>query len=427
MTAWDRTRVSNDRPLGRVRADLLVINAKEILTCVPRDGNGAGRIRGAAIAVMGERIAAIGPLPELEEQLDLSQVRVLDARGLIVAPGFVDSHTHLVFGGSRAREYGLRMTHSAQQLATLNLPQGIPATVHMTRATSTEALQKSARRRLARMMRHGTTTVESKSGYGLSSVDELRLLQVNRWLQVHQPVDVVSTFLGAHDFPPELSRDAYMALLVEEMIPQVAENGLATFCDVYCDDGYYTVQEARTILEAGLRVGLLSKIHTDAYSNVGGAALAAELRVTSADHLNYVSKSELKKLADSAVTAVVMPGLDFAVRHPRPFNARAMLDEGLTVALATDFCPACWLESMQLVMALACRLYQFSPEEALLSATVGGAASLNLSDDRGAISPGKLADLQLWAVPSLDDVIYRLGNNAVVTVVKRGQVFNFSN
>lgn len=407
------------------RADLLITNAGEILTCVADDGDAVGRLHGAAIAIERQRIAAVGSLAEISGQLDLSQARVLNVEGQIVAPGFIDSHTHFVFGGSRAREYGLRMTRSAEEMAALDLPTGIPATVQMTRAATTETLHKSGRRRLARMMRHGTTTVESKSGYGLATREELRLLEVNNWLATHQPVDVVSTFLGAHDFPEELSREAYLALLQEEMIPRIAESGLATFCDVYCDDGYYTAEESRAILEAGLNAGLLPKIHTDAYSHIGGAALAADLEVVSADHLNYATRDDLKMLVEAGVTAVLMPALDFAVQHPQPFDARTMLDEGLTVALATDFCPACWIESMQLVMALACRLYRFSPEEALMAATTGGAAALNL-DDRGVISPGKLADLQFWQVSSLDDVIYRLGNNAVTTVVKRGQVFHFA-
>jgi imidazolonepropionase len=316
------------------------------------------------------------------------------------------------------------MTHTAEQVKAMGLASGIPATVAMTRAASTPALEAAGLRRLNRMMRQGTTTVESKSGYGLNLADELRLLEVNASLQARHPLDVISTFLGAHDFPPEMSAEAYIDLLVETVIPQVAAAGLAQFCDVYCDDGYYSVAQSRRILEAGLAVGLLPKIHTDAYSDIGGAALAAELPVVSADHLNYASPEALRKLGQAGVTAVLMPALDFAVKHPRPFNARFMLDSGLTVALATDFCPACWVESMQLVMALACRLYAFSPEEALLAATVGGAAALNLSD-RGVIAPGMLADLQLWNVPSLADIVYRIGSNAVTAVIKRGQVFQY--
>jgi imidazolonepropionase len=234
-------------------------------------------------------------------------------------------------------------------------------------------------------------------------------------------VDIVSTFLGAHDFPTEVSHEQYLESLIHEMIPQVAAEGLAEFCDVYCDDGYYSVEASRRILEAGLRHGLKPKIHVDAYSNLGGCAMAADLPVVSADHLNFTTEPELERLAMAGVVGVVMPGLDFAVRHPQPFNARLMIDKGLTVALATDFCPGCWLESMQLVMQLACRLYQFSPAEALLAATVNAARAVGLTD-RGTLEPGQLADLQTWDLPTFEDLIYRLGNNAVSLVVKRGRI-----
>jgi imidazolonepropionase len=206
------------------------------------------------------------------------------------------------------------------------------------------------------------------------------------------------------------------------MIPRVAEAGLAEFCDVYCDDGYYTVAETRRILEAGLAAGLKPKIHVDAYADIGGSALAVELPVVSADHLNYTGRAAMRAYAEAGLVGVVMPGLDFAVRHPRPFDARAMFAEGMTLALATDLCPGCWLESMQLVMQLACRLYAFSPEEALLAATVGAAQALGLAD-RGMLASGKLADIQVWDLPSFEDVIYRLGNNAVTMVIKRGKVY----
>ncbi len=292
----------------------------------------------------------------------------------------------------------------------------------MTRAASTDELVASGAARLRSMFHHGTTTVEIKSGYGLTLADEIRMLVAGRRLGEMGPIDVVNTFLGAHDFPPEMSRDRYIALVTEEMIPEVAARGLAEFCDVYCDDGYYTVAESRRILEAGCAAGLRPKIHTDAYSDIGGAALAAELGVVSADHLNYTGSEAARRLAEAGVIGVVMPALDWAVAHSRPFDARMLLGQGLTLALATDLCPACWAESLQFVMQLACRLYRFSPEEALLAATIGGALALGLAD-RGTLEPGKLADIQVWDVPTLEDVIYRLGNNAVVAVVKRGRVY----
>jgi len=407
----------------RPKADLIISGASEVLTCVPTGDDLIGRRTGISVAIAGEVIVAVGSPSEVAHQVDTTAARVLDVSGKIVAPGFVDAHTHLVFGGSRAQEYAARMFLNPAEIKSLDIPTGIQATVHMTRAATFEALTSSAAERLGRMFRHGTTTVESKSGYGLSLDKEIEMLQVNQRLQASQPVDVVSTFLGAHDFPRDVPRETYLESVINEMTPRVAEEGLAEFCDVYCDEGYYTVEESRRILEAGLQAGLKAKIHVDAYANIGGAAMAAELGAVSADHLNYTDRSSMHKLAEAGVVGVVMPGLDFAVAHPRPFDARALLAEGMTLALATDLCPGCWLESMQLVMQLACRLYQFSPAEALYAATLGAARALALDHDRGSLEPGKLADVQIWDLSTFEDVIYRLGNNAVETVVKRGKVY----
>ncbi len=411
--------------MAKPGVDLILRGADLVLTCAPSAEDAVGRRGGVAVAVQAEKIAAIAPLPELEAAFDLTGARQVDVSGQILAPGFVDCHTHLVFGGSRAQEYAARMTRSAREVADLGIPTGIQATVQMTLQSGFEALQQSAQLRLEAMLRCGTTTVESKSGYGLNLEKEIEMLRVNRALGVGQPVDIVSTFLGAHDFPPEVSRERYLKILIAEMIPAAAEAGLAQFCDVYCDEGYYTADESRRILEAGLEHGLRPKIHVDAYANIGGCVAAADLAAVSADHLNYTTLPEIKRLAGAGVVGVVMPGLDFAVRHPRPFDARSMLDNGLTVALATDLCPACWMESMQLVMQLACRLYRFSPEEALLSATRHAARAVGL-DDRGSLEPGKLADIQVWDLPSFEDVIYRLGGNAVSMVIKRGKVIDFA-
>ena len=317
------------------------------------------------------------------------------------------------------------MTMEAPEVKALGIPTGIGATVEMTRQESQEQLTASALDRLGRMLRYGTTTVESKSGYGLSLDQELKMLQVNQRLQALQPVDIVSTFLGAHDFPPDVPRHQYLDELLHEQIPLVAQEKLAEFNDVYCDDGYYTVPETRQILEAGRKVGLEPKIHVDAYADIGGADLSAELRVVSADHLNYTDKAGMKKLAEAGVIGVVMPALDFCVGHTRPFDARAMFEQGMTLALATDICPGCWVESMQVVMQLACRLYRFSPAEALYASTLGAAKALRMESDRGSIEAGKLADLQIWDLPTFEDVIYRIGNNAVEAVVKRGQLMRF--
>ena len=406
-------------------AGVVITHAAELLTCVPAPGDRVGRVRDGALAIQGERIIAAGATADVLAQVDASAAEVLDASGKIVAPGFVDSHTHLVFGGSRVQEYAARMTRSPEQVRALGIPTGIGASVDMTRRASTEQLTASGLERLARMFRHGTTTVESKSGYGLTVEDELKMLAVSCALRRAQPVDIVSTFLGAHAFPEDLSRERYLDLVVEEMIPRVAERRLAEFCDVFCDEGYFTADESRRVLDAGQQAGLKPKIHADQYSSIGGTRVAIEVGAVSADHLNYSDHKSMRALAAAGVIGVVTPTLDFAVRHPRPFDGRAMLDAGMTLALATDFCPAAWVESIQVVMQFACRLYQFSPDEALYAATVGGAQALGLSD-RGCIATGKLADIQIWNVPTFEDVIYRIGSNAVEAVVKRGKMYRRS-
>ncbi len=402
-------------------ADLIIANASQIITCLPRGEDPLGRVAGG-VAVRGETILAVGDL----HNVDTSSATVVDATGKIAAPGFSDSHTHLVFGGSRVSEYAARLTRSLAEVQALGIPTGIIASVDMTRAATADELAAGAAKRLRGMLRCGTTTVESKSGYGLTLADELKLLQVNRRLQSTQPVDIVSTFLGAHDFPRDMPREQYIDLIIHGMIPQVAAQKLAEFCDVFCDEGYYTVEQSRRILEAGVAAGLKPKLHADQYSAIGASSLAAEMGIVSADHLNYTDGAAARRMAAAGVVGVVTPALDFAVRHPRPFDARALLAEGVTLALATDLCPACWVESMQLVMQLACRLHRLSPEEALLAATVGGARALGLTD-RGTLAPGQLADIQLWNVPTFEDVIYRLGNNAVDTVIKRGKIVSSQN
>ena len=408
---------------ARPRADLVIADARQLVTCAGDVPYSLGLIERGWVAVAGEVVIAVGSRAEVEAAADCRGAAVVDASGCVAAPGFVDSHTHLVFGGSRVDEYAVRMTENDPEvLRRMGIGTGVLATVERTRAASIEQLVTEASDRLRGMLRAGTTTVESKSGYGLSTEAELKLLRANRALAEATPVDVVSTFLGAHGFPPEVPRDVYLKTVVEEMTPLVAAEGLAEFADVWCDYGYYTAAESRLLLEAAAAAGMAPKIHADAYSYVGGSDLAAEMRMTSIDHLNYTPRALMPRLAASGVVGVVMPALDFAVGHARPFDARAMIAEGMTLALATDLCPGCWAESQQFVMALACRLHRMSPAEALWAATRGGALALRLESDRGALEAGKLADIQIWDVPRYEHAIYRLGGNVVSRVIKRGRV-----
>ncbi len=408
--------------------DLFIHDANEIISCNSEGQDVLGRIQNGGIVVAEDRILAVGNSATLEKQYDLSFARRINAKGKTVAPGFVDCHTHLVFGSSRAKEYGLKMTQGIPEIEMSGLLTGIPASIKMTRQTSEDELFDSAMNRLKRMLENGTTTVESKSGYGIRPEDELKQLRVNARLASSQPVKVVSTFLGAHDFPPEIDRKnkkerkKYIDCLTKEMIPEVAEKGLAEFCDIYCDTGYYTQKEAEKILMTGMDHSLKPKIHTDAYANVGGSSLAAELQAVSADHLNYTTRDEMRMLAEKGVVGVVLPALDFAVAHPRPFDARNMIQKGMTLALGTNLNPGNWTESMQFVMQLACRNHAMSPEEAMIAATMGAAKAIGRQESLGCLAPGYQADIQIWDLPNFDHLIYRLGNNAVSMVIKSGEI-----
>ncbi len=397
-------------PAGRT-VDLLVTGAAEILTCAADADDLIGSTSGG-VAVDDGLIVAVGDVRGYTGR------RVLDAAGGVLLPGFVDAHTHVVFGGSRVAEYAAAV---GGYPAPVGSPAGIVGTMDQTRAASTAKLMAQASARVAEMLAAGTTTLESKSGYGLAPQQELRLLRVNRALADALPVTVVSSYLGAHAFPPGVDRDEYVAEVVD-LIPQIAAEQLADFCDVYCDDGYFDLAQTRRILTAGLAAGLLPKLHLDAYNHTGAAALAAELGAVSVDHLNYTTDRELAELSAAGVVGVYLPCLEYAVAHPRPLDARRLVDAGMEVALATDICPGCWTTSMQLVIAMACRSGGMSVAAAVRAATYGAARSAGLADRTGSLEVGKRADLLVLDLPSHEDVAYRLGRNSVVAVVSAGRV-----
>lgn len=411
------------------RADLFICGAKEIVTCTPLAHNPLGIISKGAVAVAKGRILDAGPEEKIREGCDLSCARTLDIGGGILAPGFVDCHTHLVFGGSRALEFELRMTRSPGRIEAMGIEIGIPASIRMTREAPDQAIFEDSLARVETMFRQGSTTIESKTGYGISFDDEFRLLDINDRLEAGHPADIVSTFTGAHDFPPEIHRNdpiqrqAYIDLLINEMIPEAGRQNRARFCDIYCDTGYYTAGESEAILRAGLKAGLIPRIHTDAYANIGGSTMAARLPALTADHLNYTTAKEMDLMARAGVIGVVLPALDFAVKHPDPVDARALADHGVSIALGTNLNPGNWTTSMQLVLQLACRNHGLSLAEALTAATMGGARALGMADEIGSITAGKKADLQVWDLPSINDLVYRIGNNAVTAVIKSGKIY----
>lgn len=407
----------------KITADLVITNASQLLTCGKEAKDMVGLIENGWIAVKGEEIIAVGTKEEIDKAVDYKNAAAIDASGKVVVPGFVDSHTHLVYGGSRIQEYVARLTiDDIETIKSMEIKTGLAASMEMTREASEDMLFNAASIKLKRMLAAGTTTIEIKSGYGLDTYNEVKQLKVNRRLGEVIPVDVYSTFLGAHGWPQDMPKSKYIDLLIGEMIPAVSASGLASFCDVWCDDGYYTAEESGKILQAARDAGLEPKIHTDAYSYIGGSDLAADMKMVSADHLNFTPASVVKKLADSRIPGVLLPGTDFSLNHPRPFNPRPMIEQDMIIALATNCNPGNWTESMQFVMVLACRRHRMSPAKALRASTLGGATALNLEHDRGSLEKGKLADIQIWDTSIYEDVVYRLGGNIVDKVIKRGKV-----
>lgn len=402
-------------------AELVIRNASELLTCAG-DAD-LGVVRGGAVAVADGKVLATGTDAEIEAAVDLDVAEVVDAGGHVVMPGFVDCHTHVVFGGSRVDEYAAKLTGSdLDALRASGALVGIVGTVAATRRLGVEGLVAEALPRVEEMLLAGTTTIESKSGYGLETAAELEMLRANREIARRLPVDIVSTFLGAHAVPDGVDRRDYVEIVVNEMIPRVAAEALAEFCDVYCEPGYFDNDDTERILEAGQAAGLQPKVHVDQYAHTGAAGLVARLGCVSADHLNYTTRAEMETLGRAGVVAVLMPSIDFAVDHPRLADAHAMLDAGMTIALATDICPGGWMPSMQLVVALACRFYRLSPAQAILAATRGAAAAIGRAGRIGSLVRGASADMLILDVERHEDIAYRFGRNAASTVFKHGRV-----
>jgi len=406
-----------------VRIDFLLTGAGQLVTCDPGLGEGPlGLVERGAVAAAGGRVLYAGPeasLPDLE--VDGGAVRV-EAGGQAVVPGFVDAHTHLVFAGERADEFAARLRGVGYEEA-LAAGGGINRTVRETRAAADADLEAAAAARLGRALDYGTTTLEAKSGYGLTVEDERRSLEVLARVAAGSPVEVVPTFLGAHLIPEEYAGDraGYLDLLEHEMLPACAP--LAEFVDAFCDRGALTVEESRRVLAAGARHGLKGKLHANELGSTGGAALAAELGCVSADHLLFCDQEEARGLAAAGTVAVLLPGTSFLLRTGRAAPVQVLRDAGVRMALGTDCNPGtCYCESMQLVIALACVHGGLTPEEAVLAATDGAARALGRGGRVGRLAPGAACDLVLLAGRSYLDLSYHLGVNLARLVVKGGVV-----
>ena len=398
---------------------LLFGNASQVVTCESVDPSSVRE--DTAVLVEDGVITEMGPEPDLVARYPRAQ-RV-DCEDRVLTPGLVDSHTHAVFGRWRADEYALR-SRGVPYMEIARQGGGINASVRDLRDRSEDELVDLTRQRLMDVLVLGTTTVEVKSGYGLTTEDELKMLRVIRRLDAEGPLDLVATFLGAHETPPELAgrTDDYVDMVVSEMIPAVAEAGLARFCDVFMEPGVFDARQTRRILEAGLEHGLTPKLHADELEPSGGAELGASMGAASVDHLGAISPAGIEALASSDTVATFLPGTLFFLGKTRYAPARALLDAGATVALATDFNPGSSASpSLPLAMTIACSQMGMAPLEALVAATRNGARALRLDDGRGTLRTGAPADLVLWDTADYREIPYRYGVRLARGVWKGGR------
>lgn len=441
-------------------ADLLIHGASQLLTVAgpgPKAGEAqgdVGLIEGGALAIVAGRVAWVGA--EADLPLEYRQLPKLDAGGRAVVPGLVDPHTHFVFGGDRADEFERRLQGASYQ-EIMAAGGGIMATVRATRALEPAALAAESRARLERMIAHGSTTVEGKTGYGLARMAELRQLEVLEHLDATHPVNLVPTYLAAHAVPEEYRgrEEAYVEAVLgwmEEVAPAddgAAERAVraapgpprgpttpaqrwrrrqpdrpwAPFIDVFCEEGAFTLEQSRAILERGRELGFALKIHADEFSHTGGAVLAAELGATSADHLNHTPPEEMALLARAGTVAVLLPCTPFGLGLERYADARALIAHRVPVALASDLNPGtAWNESLPFAMALAARTMRMTPAECLVAATLNAAYAVGLGEEVGSLEPGKLGDAVVLAFPDYRHLTYRVGTNPVYRVIKEGRI-----
>jgi imidazolonepropionase len=368
----------------------------------------------------------------MEALPEASAAEELDLDGRVVLPGFVDSHTHLIHAASRAEEYELKIAGASYE-EIAHKGGGILNSVKKLRAATTETLKERARRALAQFAACGTTTIEAKSGYGLDVENEMKILWLHKELAAEQPLDIVSTFLGAHVVPAEYRGTSagvkrYIALLTEKLIPEIAKEKLAEFCDVFCDRGAFTSEQAKHILEAGRRYGLVPKLHAEQLSRTGAAQLAVKLGAASCDHLEQVNSSDITALAKSQTVATLLPGCDFhlGLKHYAP--ARKLIDAGAILALATDYNPGTSpTVSMPMILSLACTQLRMTPAEAITAATVNAAYALRRDKQIGSLGVGKLADLAIFEVADYREIPYYFGVNSCWMTIKRGVVVHAAN
>lgn len=405
---------------------LWIQNPSEVITChaeKPKKGKEMqeiGRLTGVEILIEDGVILAIAPRNELENNYDVSKAKILDADGRSILPGFIDSHTHLVWGGERAEEFSWRLA-GMDYMEIMKRGGGIAATVEKTRIATEEDLIGAAGKRLDSMLRMGVTTVEAKSGYGLNLETEIKQLKAAEKLNRQHPVDLVHTYMGAHDIPKEMGKEAYVDSIIEEL-EVVKSQTQASFFDVFCEKNVFELSETQRLLTAARDAGFYLKMHADEIVPLGGAELAVEMRATSADHLLQVTDAGVRALAEGETIATLLPGTAFSLQTAYA-PARRLIEAGCAVALASDLNPgSCHSESIPLIIALSCLQMKMTIEEVISALTINAAAAVNRLDTIGSLAPGKKADLVILDASSYFHLIYHIGVNSVKTVVKNGSV-----
>ncbi|MCX6134715.1 MAG: imidazolonepropionase [Ignavibacteriales bacterium] len=413
---------------------LLISNLRQLVTVrsegrpckTGTDMRDLGVIENASVLVENGVITWIGSAADFTNTLE-PDADTLDGSSYVALPGFVDSHTHAVFGGSRENEFAMRAEGKTyQDIAAQG--GGILSSVMATRAATKKELKKAASKHLDEMMKQGTTAVEIKSGYALSEDGEIKMLEAITELADEHLITIRSTFLGAHAVPPEFRerRNEYIDLLCNRMMPHIAKRKLAHFCDVFCEVGYFSLEESRRILEHARGHGLGLKLHSDEFNSIGGTQLATELQALSVDHLEHVSDDAIAAFRGSRTVAVLLPGVSFFLRNPYA-PARKLIDAGVPVAIASDFNPgSCMSFSMPLMMTIACTQMSMTPEEAITAVTLNGAAAMGISDQVGSLEIGKRADIILYEIPNYRYLAYHFGTNLAAKIIKNGTILEFS-
>ena len=412
------------------RTDLLIKNAKELLTIssskakVGKDMQNLGIIPDGAVAIQDDRILAVGKTEVLQEKYEAK--KIIKANDKVVMPGFVDPHTHPVFVNTRENEFEMRLQGKSYKEISQS-GGGIRASIEDVRNISKAELYRLSLKRINRMLKMGTTTLEAKSGYGLTAESEIKMLEVIKELNETTEMDIVATFLGAHEYPQEYKNDhaEYINILINKMLPLVAEKGLADYCDVFCEEHVFDIAESRRILKAAKSMGFKIRMHADELEPIGGAELAAEVGAVSADHLVAVSDNGIKRMKEENVIPILLPGTTFSLGLKKYAPARKMIEAGLPLALATDYNPgSCNCDSMQTVISLACLQMKMLPSEAIVASTINAAYSLEVADKTGSLEAGKQADILIMDMPTYQYLPYHMGSSCVEKVIKTGKVLS---